>query len=124
MLRRLTARWAGTAAAGGWRPTVKGCASLVLDVNRFVRPALAALGGRLLRASEILEAGPMRFACRREGEAEPWAAVAVALELAPDRGHARLALEHRTRRREIRGVGYHHDDAADRPPSASPVAVR
>ena len=64
MLRRLTARWAGTAAAGDWRPTVKGCASLVLDVDRFVPPALAALGRRRC-AREILEAGPMRFACRR-----------------------------------------------------------
>ena len=85
----------GSGRRGG-RSTVEGCASLLaLDVKRVMRPVLAAHRDRSFRPGEIMNAGPIRFAWRREGEAEPWAAVDVCLQLAPDRGHARLTLEHR-----------------------------
>ncbi len=77
------------------RPTVEGCASLlVLDVKRAMRPVLAAHRNRTYRPGETMNAGPIRFAWTRGGEAEPWAAVAVSLELGPDRGRARITLEH------------------------------
>jgi hypothetical protein len=79
---------------------VEGCASLlVLDVKRVMRPVLAAHRDRAFRPGEIMNAGPIRFAFLREDCEEPWAAVAVSLELGPDRGRARLTLEHQAGRR-------------------------
>ncbi len=87
------------------RPTVEGCASLlVLDVKRAMRPVLAAHRNRTFRPGETMNAGPIRFAWTRGGEAEPWAAVAVSLELGPDRGRARITLEHQAGVRPDRGT--------------------
>jgi hypothetical protein len=89
----------GSGSRGG-RPAVEGCASLLaLDVKRVMRPVLAAHRGRGFRPDETMNAGPIRFAWTREGEVEPWAAVAVCLHLAPDCGQARLTLGHRAGRR-------------------------
>jgi hypothetical protein len=79
----------------GRRPTVEGRATLALGVKRVMRPVLAAHRDRSFRLGEIMNAGPIHFALRREGEAEPWAAVDACLRLGPDRGQARLSLEHR-----------------------------
>ncbi len=89
----------GSGRRGG-RPTVEGCASLLtLDVKRVMRPVLAAHRDRAFRPGGVMKAGPIRFAWRREGGARPWAAVAASLELGPDRGQARLTLEHQAGRR-------------------------
>src|SRR3712207_754765 len=89
----------GSGRRGG-RATVEGCAWLLaLDVKRVMRPVLAAHRDRSFRPGEAMNAGPIRFAWWREGEAEPWAAVDGSLELGPDRGHARLTLEFQAGRR-------------------------
>ncbi len=89
----------GSGRRGG-RPTVEGCASLLaLDVKRVMRPVLAAHRDRGFRPGETMNAGPIRFARTRGGEAEPWAAVTVSLRLGPDRGQARLTFEHQAGRR-------------------------
>ena len=89
----------GSGRRGG-RPTVEGCASLLaLDVKRVMRPVLAAHRDRSFHPGEIMKAGPIRFVWMREVEAEPWAAVDLLLGLGPDRGHARLTLEHRAAQR-------------------------
>ncbi len=64
----------GSGRRGG-RPTVEGCASLLApDVKRVMRPILAAHRDRGFRAGGVLDAGPIRIAWTRDGEAEPWAA--------------------------------------------------
>ena len=89
----------GSGTRGG-RPTVEGSASLLaLDAKRAMRPVLAAHRDRGFRPGEVMNAGPIRFAWTRAGEAEPWAAVAVSLELGPDRGRAWLTLVHQAGRR-------------------------
>ena len=89
----------GSGTRGG-RPTVEGCASLLmLDVKRAMRPVLAAHRDRAFRPGEVMNAGPIRFAWTREGAAEPWAAVAVSLELGSNCGRAWLTLEHQAGRR-------------------------
>jgi hypothetical protein len=89
----------GSGRRGG-RAMVEGCASLLaLDAKRAMRPVLAAHRDRGLRPGEVMNAGPIRFAWTREGSAGSWAAVAVSLELGPDRGHAWLTLEHHSGRR-------------------------
>ena len=89
----------GSGRRGG-RATVEGCASLLaLDAKRAMRPVLAAHRDRGLRPGEVMNAGPIRFAWTREGGAGPWAAVAVSLELGPDRGRAWLTLVHQAGRR-------------------------
>ncbi len=89
----------GSGRRGG-RPMVEGRASLlVLDVKRVIRSVLAAHRDRAFRPGEVMNAGPIRFAWTHEGAGEPWAAVAVSLRLGPDRGRARLTLEHQAGRR-------------------------
>jgi len=89
----------GSGRRGG-RPTVEGCASLLaFDAKRAMRPVLAAHRERAFRPGEVMKAGPIRFAWWRAGEVEPWAAVAVSLELGPDRGRAWFTLEHQAGRR-------------------------
>jgi hypothetical protein len=83
----------GSGRRGG-RPTVEGRATLALGVKRVMRPVLAAQRDRSFPPGDVMNAGPIRFAFWREGGAEPWAAVDACLQLAPDRGHARLTLEH------------------------------
>ena len=78
----------GSGSQGG-RATVEGCTSLLaFAAKRAMRPVLAAHRGRAFRPGEAMKAGPIRFAFRRGGRVEPWAAVAVSLELGPDRGRA------------------------------------
>jgi len=72
---------------------VEGCASLILDVNRAVRPVIEALGERRLRAHEVLEAGAIRLAWTRRGDTEPYAAVNLWLNLASDGGEASIDLD-------------------------------
>ncbi len=89
----------GSGRRGG-RAAVEGRASLlVLDAKRVMRPVVAAHRDRGFGPGEVMNAGPIRFAWTRGGGAEPWAAVDVCLELGPDRGRARLTLEHQAGRR-------------------------
>ena len=88
------------------RPTVEGCASLLaLDVKRVMHPVLAAHRDRDLGPGDVMNAGPIRFAWTREGGAGLWAAVAVSLELGPDRGHACITLRHQAGRRTTGPLG-------------------
>jgi hypothetical protein len=84
----------------GWRVTVEGCRSLVLDLNAIMRAVHAAPGWRPLAAGESATAGPFRWSWTRHGEAKPWAEVLVTLDLRHGTGRARLQfdVDHDSRR--------------------------
>ena len=79
----------GSGRPGG-RSTVEGCRSLVLDINRIMRPGADALRGRELARDAEVRLGPRRLRWTRQGEAEPWAEVEVSLTV--HREHAAAAL--------------------------------
>lgn len=89
----------GSGRRGG-RPTVEGCRSLVLDINRVLRPVMKALDGRDLPPDARVRAGPWRLWLARQGQAELGASVEVALTLYRQHGFATLRydLEHVSRR--------------------------
>ena len=80
----------------GGRATVEGCRSLVLDINRIMRPVAKALRGHELASDAEVRLRPSRLWWTRQGEAEPWADVEVALTLYCDHAVAvlRFDIEH------------------------------
>ncbi|MGK7871451.1 hypothetical protein [Falsiroseomonas sp. E2-1-a20] len=85
----------------GGLATVEGCASLVLDVCRVVRPVTTELRRQRqgpITERQLVEAGAKRWTWTRHDEQTPWAAVEVRLSLRWDRGLARLIFD----------VAHHH----------------
>src|SRR5689334_12670859 len=85
----------GGCGSGRWggRATVEGCRSLVLDINRVMRPVARALRGCDLPDEAEIRGLTMRFTWTSQGEAEPWAEVEMALALGREHGVATLLFD-------------------------------
>lgn len=79
----------GSGRRGG-RSTVEGCLSLVLDINRIMRPVVRATRGNGRSDGAGVRANSMRFSWTRHTEVEPWAEVSVSLLMHQDEGTATL----------------------------------
>jgi hypothetical protein len=73
----------------GGAPTAEGCGSLVLNINELMRPIAAARR----RDAEGPPAVGHRVRWTRQGEAEPWAEVDVAVLAQPTRAEAVLRFD-------------------------------
>src|ERR1700722_10629842 len=90
----------GSGRAGGW-PTVEGCGSLVLSIDRLMRGSKKVL--RRLNVTAPTDDQPLTLGWHtwrwsRSGESEPWAEVDMRLELRAHGGTAwlRYDVDHRS----------------------------
>ena len=82
------------------QPTVEGCRSLVLDINRLIRPVADALHGRHLGRDDEVRIDGIRLAWTRDGDDIPWAELWLTLVARRDEATAtlRFDVDHSSRR--------------------------